>query len=346
MARYPLTYFSFRSIEQIPGADGMTEIFFRQSAQKLFVEDDDGVFATTPGNPEPGHATTLAEAIELDDDLIDIGSDLQIYSRSPFSDSAGVFHDMYLIRMSDGHFIAVIPGFTPDPDETYLAKSSDRVMFYEEDLTIPLGRPALCFTRGTRIEAERGEIAIELLQPGERVWTLDHGLQVIRWIGWVEVDQAQLIARPDLRPVRIRAGALGDDRPARDLLVSPQHRVLVRSKIALKMFDVEEVLVAAKQLLPLPGIEIAEDLTFVDYFHILFDQHEILLSNGAETESLYTGPEALRSVGAAARDEIFAIFPELRHPHYLPQAARPLVIGRQARRLAERHAQNDRDLTG
>ncbi|KRW97185.1 hypothetical protein AQY21_05000 [Paracoccus sp. MKU1] len=100
--------------------------------------------------------------------------------------------------------------------------------------------------------------------------------------------------------------------PTGDLVVSPQHRILARSHIAQTMFGTAEVLVAAKQLLALDGIEIAEDLSEVEYYHILFDHHEIVFSNGAETESLYTGAEALRVVGPAAAQEILALFPELR----------------------------------
>ena len=81
----------------------------------------------------------------------------------------------------------------------------------------------------------------------------------------------------------------------------------------------------------------------MDYFHLLFDRHEIVRSNGAETESLYTGAEALKSVGPAARAEIMDLFPELREE---PDAARTLVPGRLGRKLAARHAQNRRPLFG
>lgn len=76
---------------------------------------------------------------------------------------------------------------------------------------------------------------------------------------------------------------MGAGIPDRDLLVSPQHRVLVRSAIAQRMFGSSEVLVAAKQLLQLPGISLAEDVAGVSYVHLLFDRHEIVVSNGAET---------------------------------------------------------------
>ncbi|MGF1973931.1 hypothetical protein, partial [Staphylococcus aureus] len=71
----------------------------------------------------------------------------------------------------------------------------------------------------------------------------------------------------------------------------------------------------------------------------------VVLSNGAETESLYPGPQAMKSVGAAALEEIFAIFPELGDADTLAvPPARVLATGRQGRKLAQRHHQNNRAL--
>jgi len=219
---------------------------------------------------------------------------------------------------------------------------------YDPDGTLVLDDPEVlpCFTRGTLILTEHGVVAVEDLSVGARVMTRDHGPQEIRWIGSRVMTAAGLARNPRLRPVRIRAGALGDNTPSSDLLVSPQHRVLVRSKIAQRMFGTDEILVAARQLLPLDRIEIAEDVPGVEYFHILFDRHEVVISNGAETESLYTGPQALKAVGKAAQEEIFALFPELKDHDHRWTPARPLAPGRMARRLADRHAANGKPLVG
>ncbi len=176
------------------------------------------------------------------------------------------------------------------------------------------------------------------------VITSDNGPQPLRWIGKTHVDAARLTAMPQLRPVRIRAGALGKGLPSADLIVSPQHRVLVRSNIAQKMFSTSEVLVAAKQLLELDGFDVADEVEAVDYFHLLFDQHEVVFSNGAETEALYTGPQAMRVLGRAARTEILALFPELADQDFVPELARPLPSGRLGRKLAARHVQNGHPL--
>lgn len=204
---------------------------------------------------------------------------------------------------------------------------------------------AVCFAAGTMISTAVGDRAVEDLREGDLVLTRDHGLQRIRWIGSRRLDARILAAKPNLQPVRISAGALGDGLPIRDLLVSPQHRILLRSAIAQRMFGTHEVLVAAKQLLPLDGVDIASDVTTVEYFHIMFDRHEVIISNGAETESLYTGPQALKSLKGPALEEIFAIFPELRDPDHAVASARFLVSGRQARKLVARHLQHGKPLT-
>ncbi|WP_134726544.1 Hint domain-containing protein [Paracoccus luteus] len=216
---------------------------------------------------------------------------------------------------------------------------------YQPDVPLPLDADDVyCFAAGTLILTPAGEVAVETLVAGDLVMTRDRGAQPVRWVGARSVSAAGLARNPKLRPIRIRAGALGDGLPASDLVVSPQHRILVRSRIAQRMFGTDEILVAAKQLLQLDGIDIARDMDRVDYVRFMFDRHEVVFSNGAEAESLYTGPEALKAVGTAARDEILALFPELRDGGHAAEPARPLASGRMARKLAVRHAVNGRPL--
>jgi hypothetical protein len=201
-----------------------------------------------------------------------------------------------------------------------------------------------CFTRGTLISTPTGDVAVEDLREGDLVLTKDNGPQPIRWIGSKSVENLLFPHNEKIRPIRIKAGALGVNTPAIDLIVSPQHRILVRSNIVQKMFSANEVLVAAKQLLQIDGIDTASDMTDVEYFHILFDTHEVVFSNGAETESLYTGPQAINSLPKESVEEIFRIFPELRDIDYTPSAARILASGRQSRKMAVRHVQNGKPL--
>lgn len=194
-----------------------------------------------------------------------------------------------------------------------------------------------CFAAGTRILTAGGQRPVETIGVGDLVRTVDHGMQRVRWVGVRTLDAVDLGANPALLPIRIAAGALGDRLPRRDLLVSPQHRIVVRSAVARDLFGQDEVLVAAKHLLALEGVEIAREVTSVSYHHILFDRHEVIWSEGAETESLFLGEQALASLTDEGRREILALFPELRDG--LPDAgARPFLSGRQGRGLAQRHA--------
>jgi hypothetical protein len=187
-----------------------------------------------------------------------------------------------------------------------------------------------CFVAGTRLATPEGWRAIETLAVGDPVMTQDHGFQAIRWIGCTTRRAAGALV-----PVRIRKGALGHGLPDRDLLVSPQHRMLLRSRIAERMIGTREVLVPAKKLLGLPGIALATDLPEVTYLHLLFDQHEIVFAEGAPTESLLPGPQAIGALGPAAEAELRSLFPDLEAMGVLP--ARPIPRGSQQRRLVARH---------
>lgn len=202
----------------------------------------------------------------------------------------------------------------------------------------------VCFGSESLIETDAGLVQAGRLTVGSMVRTRDNGLQPVLWIARRKIGRAELDAEPNLRPIRICAGALGNGMPETDLIVSPQHRMLVRSKIAQKMFGAFEVLIAAKHLCQIDGIDIATDLDEVTYVHFLFSDHQIVFANGAEAESLYTGPEALKAVSEEARAEILTLFPELTDTDYKAQSARIIPSGKMAKVLARRHAKNEKPL--
>jgi Ca2+-binding RTX toxin-like protein len=168
----------------------------------------------------------------------------------------------------------------------------------------------VCFTPGTMIATDKGEVAVEALKPGMRVFTRDNGLQKLRWTGRRDLVRADLAAKPEFNPVLIRQGALGRDLPDRDMLVSPNHRMLITSDLAAVMFDDREVLVAAKHLTSMEGVDFVE-ADSVSYIHLMFDHHEVILGDGTWTESFQPGDMSLRGIGSDQRDEILALFPEL-----------------------------------
>lgn len=161
----------------------------------------------------------------------------------------------------------------------------------------------LCFAKNTLIETPDGPRAVETLAEGDAVNTLDDGAQTIRWIGKMRLPGHIL----ENAPVRIKRGALGN---VRDLWLSQNHRVLLRGARAELMFGEPEVLVAVKHLCNDDTIRIVP-CDEIEYWHFLFDRHQVVFAECAPVESLYPGGEALDTVTAFERDEIVAKFPEL-----------------------------------
>ncbi|MEM1237197.1 MAG: choice-of-anchor L domain-containing protein [Pseudomonadota bacterium] len=166
---------------------------------------------------------------------------------------------------------------------------------------VTLNTTAPCFTAGTMISTPRGPIPVEALREGDPVWTRDHGAQIIRWIG---VSTRQAVG--ECAPIEISAGALESGHCR--LLVSPQHRMLIRSPKAELIFGANDVLVKAKDLLGKDGIRRVQG-GIVHYVHILFDRHEIVTANGLESESYHPGLQTLNSFDASAREEVLRLFP-------------------------------------
>jgi len=159
-----------------------------------------------------------------------------------------------------------------------------------------------CFVRGSLILTEAGEIAVEDLRVGDKVSTLDNGFQEIRWVGSRTVKAVGEVA-----PILIKKDTLGN---SKDLYVSPWHRMLISGWRAELLFGETEVLVAAKHLINDDTIH-AKEGGEVEYFHILFDRHEIIYANGSPSESFHPNDVSLGGLASETRAEILDLFPEL-----------------------------------
>lgn len=171
------------------------------------------------------------------------------------------------------------------------------------------GAVSPCFTAGSMIATSRGEVPVEKIVAGDLVLTRDRGYRAVRWAGGRALSAKDLTQMPDLRPIRIEKGSLGSGLPVRDLLVSPQHRILLTQEIT-HLGTEGEVLVTAADLCCEPGIGV-DDCTEVSYHHILFDAHEIICADGAWSESFLPRAEALGGLHSRQYAEILRIFPEL-----------------------------------
>jgi glycine/D-amino acid oxidase-like deaminating enzyme len=163
-----------------------------------------------------------------------------------------------------------------------------------------------CFTPGTLIATDQGWRPVETLRRGQKIVTRDNGLRRISWIGRRDVPYEELTDEQSLQPVMLRRGSLGPGSPSRDMLVSPNHRFLV--KTALR--GGEEVLMAARDLIDRRGIFPARVLG-VSYLHILAEAHEVILANGAWTESFHPDDVVLRLMARRQRQELLRLFPEV-----------------------------------
>ena len=198
----------------------------------------------------------------------------------------------------------------------------------------------VCFAAGTHLTTPHGARPVESLKAGDFVSVVGKPAVKIGWAGHRQITSGELLRNPKLYPVRITKGALGNGLPERDLLVSRQHRILLNSKIVGRMLDTDETLVPAIKLTPIPGIFIDDTVQEITYHHILFSDHEIVYSEGAPSESLFTGPEMRKSVSKAALEEIFTIFPELLDADYEGNTARIVVDTKRQKKMIERHVKN------
>ena len=183
-------------------------------------------------------------------------------------------------------------------------------------------RTALCFVMGTRVTTPAGPVAVENLAAGDMVMTRDSGAQPVLWIGHSSISGARLHLQPGLRPIRIRSGALGDGQPDGDLIVSPQHRVLWRGPTARALYNEDEVLIAAADLLDDARITRVRGLRRLDYYHLLLPRHHVIWANGVPAETFHPAD----GMPGADHDGVARALPGIaRHPERYGARARRVL---------------------
>ncbi len=245
--------------------------------------------------------------------------------------------------LSDGaRFFTVVPIVIEDGAAPILLFPEDMPPM-DRDLTIvhlndrtarstPSENPTvICFTPGTRLRTETGDKAIEDFGLGDRLLTRDDGPQEVLWTGHRRMSGARLFAMPDQRPIRLRRGALGLDRPDEDLVVSPEHRVLVQGAAALELWGETEVLVRAADLVGDRFITVDHSLRETWYVHLMLDRHQVIWANGLEVESFHPGYMGLDHLDGGQRKTLLEMRPELADdPHSYGAPARRMVTRAEA----------------
>ena len=201
----------------------------------------------------------------------------------------------------------------------------------------------VCFARDTQIQTIEGQKPVQELNVGDLIFTRDNGYQPIRWIGQRSYSRAALQDQSWLRPIKMRAGALGHGIPSMDMTVSQQHRIMVNSRITQRMFGDDGALIAAKKLTWLNGVDEVRPDEGVEYYHILCDAHQIIEANGAASETMLAGPQATRMLSDIQKDEIRTAVPSLAAAFDggpCAQPARPIISGAVLKSFKERHQKN------
>jgi hypothetical protein len=253
---------------------------------------------------ETAEGSRLAEGIKLGGHSFAVGAEVRLERKAP---APGAI----VIRI-DGQRVALA------------AAANGGLLRPEGDPMAPLAG----FLRGTLIDTPDGARPVEALVPGDLVTTLDNGSQPLIWVGRQTLALAELLAEPALRPVEFAAGAAGN---AAALTVASSQRMLIDDWRAEVYFAEDRVLVAAqaliddrlaRQVLPVAGVE---------YWQLLCRRHEIVLAEGALTESFHPGEAGYLGLSDRNRAEAEALVPEADIQRR--RAACPVVRNAEARAL-------------
>jgi hypothetical protein len=153
-----------------------------------------------------------------------------------------------------------------------------------------------------------GEVPVEALKPGAQIVVRDGGYDTLRWVGRTQV-QATGAELKQNAPIRIPKGTFGRGTPVRDLYVSPNHRIWMNDPSFEFYFAEREVLIPAKHLVGWKGISQVSYVPRPEYFHLLFDQHQIVISDGLQTESFHPSALTTGQFQHETRDELLRLFP-------------------------------------
>ncbi len=293
-----------------PGAPSWTDKTYTYNGgtpTHIKINDDDGLFEDN--DAETGAVATLAEDVTIDGVTYYAGETVE----NEFALVDGGGSRVYVIRIGGQNvgfapqtpYYVVPAGVTFYPTES-LGGTTDESSIGTLNTVSYSG--VICFAAETLIDTPQGSRPAGELMAGDEVLTLDRGPQPLLWVGATErrFDGFEDPSRPVLLP----AGALGEGLPARDLRLSPQHRVLVSGRRIERLCKAPEALVPARGLLPLPGVRQMRGIAEIRYVHLLLDHHAILSAEGLACESLLPGPVALRMMEEGDRRAMLARLPQ------------------------------------
>ncbi len=320
---------------------GETFTFNGGAPTTIEINDDDSEFEDA--YVETGAAQTLDQSVTIDGVFFPAGSVVE----NEFSMLDEFGNEVFVVRINGENVgFAYLNGQEPSAGETFTGvegrdgapeDSSDGVSGSAEPYA-----EIICYAPGTLIHTPDGPRDVDTLRPGNLVTTRDNGPQVIRWIRWGTQPLEETSA--DAKPVQIKAGALGTDLPTRDLVVSPQHRILVGGGGQLEDIFDEEAFAPAKSLTALPGIRFMKGKKSIRWVHFACDRHEVVLANGCLSESLLLGPMVVNGLDQNERQTLIGVFGTASLENNAlngPPALKCLRVGEARKRLAAFRAERN-----
>lgn len=200
----------------------------------------------------------------------------------------------------DNWFVA--ENFSIEPNTTYNDPDNAIALGAVEYAGIPA---IVCFTTGMRFQTKNGLTAAEDLEVGQEVETFDNGYQPIRFI-----YRRKVLATGTHAPIVFEKGALGSNER---FVVSQKHRIhtsMLEGRASWYHDKFSNNLIEARELLNGTSIRILTTQKDVEYFHIMFDNHELVWSEGVLSETWQPHRRNLRR-DKALREELLSIFPEI-----------------------------------
>ncbi len=287
------------------------------SPLQIVIDDDDPLFNETSGTDS---SQPLASPVTIDGVTYPAGSHVVLNYVLTDDDGFQGYSITIGSNNSGGNtttaFITTEPMV---PGQTYTFTSEGNI---GNNNAVPYSEFA-CFTAGTLIDTLTGARRIETLQVGDLVMT-EGGARPLSWIGMRQTD-----GRGHMAPIRISKGTLGAEA---DVLVSPNHRILVQGAAAELVGGTDALFVAAKHLVNGTTICHAPCLS-VRYLHIMFRRHEVVRTQGLASESFYLDRQSIAALDSDQAQELAMLFPE-RFGAVAPALAYPEAKRHEAKLLA------------
>lgn len=282
---------------------GETITLNSNSWQSVAITDNNNNFSDSQGSNQ-----TVTNATTIDGVTYAAGTNVEAEYALTVTDGTNTY-TIIAFNMSTGSpaygtvealaFIGPIAGFPPIGVPLTVVSNQEGPSNASETHASPP-----CFGKGTMIRTPDGDRLVEDIRAGDLVDTVEHGAKPVIWAGTCTYPATGRFA-----PIRFDAGVLGNARP---LWLSPQHRVQFKGWQADYLFGERAVLVAAHSFVDGKSVRQVEG-GFVTYFHLMFDQHELIFSEGVPTESFFAGDTTLRAMDEDTWAELRLLFPDLPH---------------------------------